>query len=118
MAKYTVHNYHADWVGAKNKAHLSNNLFKKRLGDKLDALNSLYTQAMAADSKKFLGLAKKHRGVAGDVKKIVPVYRDLVAKNGNDRGAISVLDMIYQSGHRTILDQMEDDLRDKGKTFI
>ena len=118
MAKYKVHDYHADWVHAKLTAHLSNGLFRKRLGDKLASLNILYTQAMAADSKKFLGVAKKHRAVANDVKKIVPVYRGLVAKNGNDADALAVLDKIYKSGYRSMLDEMEEDLRDKGQSII
>jgi len=48
MTKYTVHSYHVDWVNAKHTAHLSDKLFQKGLGGKLDALNTLYTQAMAA----------------------------------------------------------------------
>ena len=119
MTKYTVHNYHVDWVNAKHAAHLSDKLFTKGLGGKLDALNTLHTQAMAAlDSKKFIAIAKKLRAISADVKKIVPVYSALVAKNGNNKAATRVLNAIYQSGHRTMLDEIEEDLRDKGENVF
>ena len=119
MPKYTLHNYHTDWVNAKQHAHLSDKLFKKGLGGKLAQLNTLYTQAMAAQtSKAFAPLAKKHAALVKTVKTIVDGYRGLVTKNGNDRGAQSTLNSIYESGHVGMLSNMEDDLRQHGGKLV
>lgn len=120
MAKYTEHNFHDEWVKAKASSGLSDKLFKSRLGSKLDQLNTLYRQAMAAQTiKAYTPLAKKHTTLAKTVEDIVDAYRTIVKQKPNNKAAMDVLNRIHQAGYLGMTAQMKDDLRDKsGKLVI
>jgi len=97
MATYTKHDYHKDWVAAKKKAKLADNLFKQKLGGKLDELNKLYDQLAKATPKNWKTLYDQHSNKAIEIQKIVKAYRDIVNAHGKNAEALKVLENIDAS---------------------
>ena len=107
MAKYQKKNWRQEWVNAKASAHLSDRLFRKGLGKKLDAQEATYDKMMKADVKTFPKLFALHGKNAVEIRKIVDAYRVIVKNNGDDVDAMNVLNGIDT---RFLAPQLDDRL--------
>lgn len=94
MPKYQKQNWRKLWTDAKKASGLSDKLFTKGLGPKLEAQQKLYDQIMKADRKNFQALWTKHGNEAVKIQNIVKAYRQVVTKNGGNQQLLTVLDRL------------------------